>query len=268
MFASNPLASFEEFLDACTQFELRRAKTVLYKQLQHNILPFNYSIPFVSGIVNYSDNSYLHLSENLVYLFGYSASRISSPSCFRERVTDHSWKLLDRQVFPAILRFLSAQKSEDYEKYRFVFNYDFYKADGTMATVVQYSTFSYPVENGIPLINLCFVQELYGMPSGDLIYFTVEQLDANLKFIPVMKQIYRNVPHGLTAREQEILQLSYRGLSTKMIAGNFQISPNTVRNHKKNMMEKTGTQSIIELIHFALQHSLLDLKEGESGGKE
>lgn len=51
----------------------------------------------------------------------------------------------------------------------------------------------------------------------------------------------------LTAKEQQILALLARGLSNLQIAEQLNISNKTVSTHKKNIMEKTGATSVVEL---------------------
>lgn len=47
----------------------------------------------------------------------------------------------------------------------------------------------------------------------------------------------------LTAREQEIVRLTMRGYSDKLAARELDISPGTVRNHKKNIFSKLSVSS-------------------------
>jgi len=54
----------------------------------------------------------------------------------------------------------------------------------------------------------------------------------------------------LTHREKDILSLMVRGLSSKQIADKLDISENTVANHRKNMLSKTGAHSSAELIYL------------------
>jgi DNA-binding CsgD family transcriptional regulator len=55
-------------------------------------------------------------------------------------------------------------------------------------------------------------------------------------------------PVTLTPREQEILACIAEGLSSKQIASKLFISENTVANHRKNMLLKTGSQSSAQLV--------------------
>lgn len=51
----------------------------------------------------------------------------------------------------------------------------------------------------------------------------------------------------LTGKEQQVLALLASGLSNLEIAGQLHISNKTVSTHKKNILEKTGARSVIEL---------------------
>ncbi|MEK1943370.1 MAG: helix-turn-helix transcriptional regulator [Pseudomonas sp.] len=54
--------------------------------------------------------------------------------------------------------------------------------------------------------------------------------------------------HSLTAREQEIVQLLLRGHSSASVAGHLEISPGTVKIHRKNIYAKLGIGSQAELL--------------------
>ncbi|MGB9098637.1 response regulator [Erwinia sp.] len=54
-------------------------------------------------------------------------------------------------------------------------------------------------------------------------------------------------PGVLTSKEQQILALLARGLSNLQIAEQLNISNKTVSTHKKNIMDKTGASSVVEL---------------------
>lgn len=54
--------------------------------------------------------------------------------------------------------------------------------------------------------------------------------------------------HGLSPREQEVLHLLGRGLTTAAMANELGISPHTVRDHLKHLYRKTGTNGRSELL--------------------
>lgn len=60
-------------------------------------------------------------------------------------------------------------------------------------------------------------------------------------------------------RETEVLCLSMEGLPTKLIADQLSISDRTVEKHRANLMEKTNSKNIIEVIVFALRNNLIEV---------
>ncbi|MGI4760265.1 MAG: response regulator [Janthinobacterium lividum] len=63
--------------------------------------------------------------------------------------------------------------------------------------------------------------------------------------------------NGLSAREQEILQLVAEGLTTAQIAERLYTSPRTVETHRQNIMEKTGAKNTASLIKAAASQGWL-----------
>jgi DNA-binding NarL/FixJ family response regulator len=62
---------------------------------------------------------------------------------------------------------------------------------------------------------------------------------------------------GLSAREQEILQLVADGLTTAQIAEKLFSSPRTVETHRQNIMEKTGAKNTAALVRTAAEQGWL-----------
>ncbi|OON68904.1 response regulator [Hymenobacter sp. CRA2] len=64
-------------------------------------------------------------------------------------------------------------------------------------------------------------------------------------------------PVELTAREMEVLQLIAREYSNALIAEKLFISERTVESHRKNILTKTNSKSVVGLIQYALKHKLI-----------
>ncbi|QHT67764.1 helix-turn-helix transcriptional regulator [Rhodocytophaga rosea] len=64
----------------------------------------------------------------------------------------------------------------------------------------------------------------------------------------------------LTKREIEIIKLMFDDYNTNEIAWELSISTRTVDTHRKNMLRKTGIQSTIGLIKYALVRGLIRLE--------
>jgi DNA-binding NarL/FixJ family response regulator len=63
-------------------------------------------------------------------------------------------------------------------------------------------------------------------------------------------------PGGLSEREVEVLQLVARGKSNREIAAELFISMNTVANHIRNILGKTGAANRAEAAAYAVRHGL------------
>ena len=64
---------------------------------------------------------------------------------------------------------------------------------------------------------------------------------------------------GLTPRELEILQLIVAGKSNKEIAGQLDLSANTVSVHRANIMDRLGLHKTAELVVYAIRNGLVSL---------
>lgn len=86
------------------------------------------------------------------------------------------------------------------------------------------------------------------------VYFSPEILEELHKTSLQKKE---NLQVSLTAREIEIVKLIEQEMNNKQIAASLFISERTVETHRKNIFRKTDTNSLIGLIKYAYQHSLI-----------
>jgi len=68
----------------------------------------------------------------------------------------------------------------------------------------------------------------------------------------------KDEPEILTRREKEILKLVAEGKKTREIAEVLYISPNTVRRHRSNVMEKLKIKRLADLVKYAISQNYLD----------
>lgn len=62
---------------------------------------------------------------------------------------------------------------------------------------------------------------------------------------------------GLTNRERDIIALVVEGQSNREIAASLEIAEETVKQHIKNVFDKTGVSKRLELALFAIDHGLV-----------
>ncbi len=73
------------------------------------------------------------------------------------------------------------------------------------------------------------------------------------------EDIMETMGEKLTDREYEVLKYLVKGLSAPEIAEKMFISHRTVEGHRANLISKTGTKNVIELVIFAIRYHLISL---------
>ena len=63
---------------------------------------------------------------------------------------------------------------------------------------------------------------------------------------------------ALTEREREVLAWLARGLSSRQVAEQLDISVRTVETHRANLMQKLGVKSVALLIQVAIREGILE----------
>lgn len=62
---------------------------------------------------------------------------------------------------------------------------------------------------------------------------------------------------SLSPREHEVLQLIAEEYATPAIAERLHISPRTVETHRKHLLQKTASRTVVGLIRYAFEHRLI-----------
>lgn len=98
------------------------------------------------------------------------------------------------------------------------------------------------------------------------IYQAIQKVLSGKRYVPevFLKNLEDNnrhkeifAPKAMSHRELIIFGLICDGLTTKGIAAALCISPNTVNNHRKNIIKKTGCKTAMDLFKYAFTHDLL-----------
>lgn len=116
---------------------------------------------------------------------------------------------------------------------------------GAMGFLLKNSSID-EIERAIELVSAgknCYSDDLLG-------YFTNKFIDSNPSLDDSIK---------LTRREMEVLNLVAKGLSNSEIADKLFISRRTVDGHKANLIQKTGSKNIVELLVYAIKNNIVKI---------
>ena len=167
-------------------------------------------------------------------------------------------KLWREEVFPDILRFINPIPAEQLPDYRLSFNHRFIHKNESISEFLLAGTFFRSENSKSPILNMKVFSEIGDIKTDDTINLTIFRYSTDQGYQKVFTKVYAKTYHSfLSQRELEIIKLCHEGLSSKMIAEKLKLSIHTVKNHKRNCMEKTRTHNISELIHHCIQNHWL-----------
>ena len=100
--------------------------------------------------------------------------------------------------------------------------------------------------------------------SGDELFTALSQvLEGKTYLNTELQQLFlkgmrdqKNIPL-LTKKEKEVLNLIAAGLTNKDIAIKLKIGEETIKSHRKNIMNKFDIHNTAELVRFAIEHQLI-----------
>jgi DNA-binding CsgD family transcriptional regulator len=190
---------------------------------------------------------------------GYSAAEILAQNA----EFSMQFGLLEDTMFNILVTQLGMEyfKSRPIEERDLIFFVYFYRArrkDGKLITVQHQCIPLCFDENKVPFV----FSNIY----TDVSYLGITQVPHALKINRFTQEVFHIEPQSLkfnkaeelfTAREREIIKLLLKGNSSRLIAEQLFISPETVRTHRKNILKKASLNSTVELMGFALTHGLI-----------
>ena len=195
---------------------------------------------------------------------------VEHKSCFKKESLDEIFDFqamhfhpddkacLSERIFPDILKFMETIPVEELGDYRFSFNHRYIRKDGSISQFLQEGTLSISEDIGLPVLNLRVFTEIGDFKTDETMILSIFRYSSDQGYQKVCTKVYSNSGNiQLSQRELEIIKLCLEGLSSKMIAERLNLSIHTVKNHKRNSMEKTFTHNITELIHLCIRSHML-----------
>jgi DNA-binding NarL/FixJ family response regulator len=81
---------------------------------------------------------------------------------------------------------------------------------------------------------------------------------------PTRRESQHYDPDALTAREQEVLELMVKGVtSNRKLAEELNVSENTVKFHVRNILDKLHLHNRAQVVGYALRHRLVEAGEDD-----
>ena len=214
-------------------------------------------------VVDYVRKKYLYVDPSINKVLGYDSEYITSggPHYFTGLWHPQDFKIYSEQILPESLRFLHTQPASTYGDFSVSINYRIKNADGNWIKFLQRSTYFLASSDGHPLAAVGFALDITHYKESNSIVHTIEKIDkhfGNQYKEPVYKRIYHPDKETVfTNRERQVLTLIYKGYSSKQIAEELSVSLHTINNHRKNILDKTGSRNVADLMRYTSENGFL-----------
>jgi DNA-binding CsgD family transcriptional regulator len=234
---------------------LRQAEAI-----PQNLLPFRGH----THVVDYTQRRHVGLGEQIKNSTGYDPRDIMNDgldfviSIFQK----DDFKIYNETIFSRIVEFLKNTPHEQHGDYLFSFTYRFKDSDGKWRHLFQQGNYITDSKTCLPIYGLGLSVDISPLKKDNSMIFTIDRRkkDSGMHlFDNISTDYYYPDPKEsrLSKREREVLGWLAEGYSSKQIAGKLYLSENTVIIHRKNMLKKTNTKNIAELIRYAIKHGLI-----------
>jgi DNA-binding CsgD family transcriptional regulator len=204
--------------------------------------------------------SYLYMSSSVKNLLGYESKEImaAGPEFLLNLMHPDDLKELMGNTFKKLVEYYHNTPLDQKKHIRSSYDYRIKRADGKYARLLQQTVVVDIDKDGNPLVDIGIISDITEYKKDNKISLLISRYDQTEGFVTL------NTPPDLepkkdriSQRELEILKLLMQGFSSKKIADELHISINTVKNHRQNLLEKTKSKNIAELITFALSNSII-----------
>lgn len=257
-------ASFLKQMDALSGACLQQESQQIIRRFQGGQRLPSHCAPVIY-LVDYTRRSYVYVDEACFDLFGITARQWIEEGLegYISRWHPTDYRVIDRHIFPDSMRFLESIPAERYPGLIFSYNYRTLNARGQYITILQRSSFIPSSLPGRPLGSIGVAFDITHFKTDLSIVHTIEEVqpaDSGTANDLLYKKVHPLEDIGsfsLSKRELEILKWIAEGFSSKQIADTLCLSLNTVNNHRKNMLHKTGCKTATELLNYALKHGFL-----------
>jgi len=215
-------------------------------------------------VVDYAQRRHVGLSGQTKSMVGYDPREVMDNGI--EFVIDlfqkDDFKIYNESIFSHIAEFLKTTPHDQHAAYVFSFNYRVKKPDGKLVQLFQEGCYITDPKTNLPLYSIGMAMDVTPIKKDSSIVLSIDKKiiqNGSVQFTNVHTDYYYPDPDEsrLSRREREILGRLADGLSSKEIAARFHLSESTIVNHRKNMLKKTNTKNVADLIRYAFSKGII-----------
>lgn len=223
-------------------------------------------------IVNLYDFELEYISDSVEGFVGKSVNEICMQDLLRTLVSEEieSINLKSRVISDFYTTFLEKEKIL---RYKNMFTYRMKDGSGKIRTMLYQALPLSILENGTPEHVFCIQTDISHLKVANTSSVSFIHLDGGKSYleIDISKGTFDPATCStatndfsvlLTEREKQIVIRLSRGLSADQVANEFNLSPHTIKTHRRNILQKTGCTNTTELVAKCLAQGVIPLGPG------
>jgi DNA-binding CsgD family transcriptional regulator len=209
--------------------------------------------PSIMLIFNFSTMVYDYFSPNTKSIMGYASEKLVGMTGAEFAISiflpEHLSILIELNSNIAMKYYHEYAALKKAHEVKLSYTCKLRRADGTYVWALMQTMVLDVHENGFPRRTIAFLTDINEIKSDEKVNFNVA-IRSNVGYETLYSIHYdKNEPSLLSRREMEILNLLGKGFKSAEIAEKLNISKDTVKTHRKNILKKTGKTSFIQLLN-------------------
>ena len=206
---------------------------------------------------DYRSNQYLYISPSFCNYLGieYQNTLKDGFESISPLIHPDDLFILENVLFKKVSSFLSSLSPAEQEdlSYRVNYNFRIRKKNNTYVNMSIVSKILGFNKKGKILLDFGLISPTFHILPTNSIVLNISRSsnEDEEDFTSVFQEEYKTEVNSdlcLTKREIEIIQLLKKGMDSKTMAEQLSISVNTIKNHRRNIFEKTNTNKVTELL--------------------
>lgn len=247
------LLNKQSFVDNIPSFKQLRSHPMLDSE-------FNDWLHTMVYVVDLRVLNYVYVSPNAQDIVGYSAEEYMKnglSDSVRFFHPDEIGHFLD--TFPKVLKRYFDIPVENRMRFKFTLLFrNFNTAEGQYKWLLQQNVALFTDEGGHLVYVMGMMTDVTHLRQHHKLTMVLSYKNSNGTYeMERFEPTATNEKVLVTKRERDIIRLLSKGLSSRQIAEQMSLSTHTINTHRKNILNKTSTHNVVELVSYATSAGLI-----------
>lgn len=208
-------------------------------------------------VINYSDMSFEYVSENPLFLCGYSSDEVLKMGYdfYFRNVPEKDLELL-ALINEAGFNFFQKLPVEEKKLYSITYDFHLINKDGRKFLINHKLTPLFLTSEGKMWKAMCIVSISNHKQTGNI---SIQKQGSDEIWLLNTENSSWNKSEKpkLTKREAEILRMHAQGLTINQIAERIFVAPDTVKYYRRRIFERLGVSNMVEALSYAVNSKII-----------